>query len=121
MNISNRYDRQEAIVEWGVRAFGANMAAPDRRAIRLCEETFEVAQAIGLPKDQVHALLDYVYAKPVGDIKTELGDVGICLMALASSLNLNMDMVERIRVEEILTKDPAIYTARMETKKKAGF
>ncbi len=116
-----RSQLQADVTSWGFKAFGEDVHMPDRRILRLCEEVFELAQVVNADKEQLKALIDYVYAKPVGDIKTELGDVGISLMAFASSVNLDATVVEANRAEELFAKDPAVYTERMNVKKAAGF
>lgn len=42
------------IVDWGIRAFGCeHMRDPRVRALRLAEETIELAQALDVPRSQL--------------------------------------------------------------------
>jgi NTP pyrophosphatase (non-canonical NTP hydrolase) len=63
---------------------------PVERNYRFLEEAGEVVQAGGLSEGEAHAIIRYVYSRPVGEIHQEVGGVLLCLSALATAHGLNM-------------------------------
>jgi len=61
------------------------------RCFRFLEESLELVQACGLPKDSVLKLVDYVYARPVGDPPQEVGGVSITLFALCNTVAIDQE------------------------------
>lgn len=72
---------------------GNDTALRDRpeRACRFVEEALETAQAVGLPKERVLALVEYVYDRPAStDAAQELGGVLTMLTALATACEVDL-------------------------------
>lgn len=83
---------QEDVVLWGDECFGkAINLNPQERILRVLEESFEVAQVLGISEGAVIAQLLHTYSRPVGEINDELGGVTICLYLLAEALNINCE------------------------------
>lgn len=84
-------DFQERTSTWAVACFGANVAG-DRteRAQRFVEESLELAQACGVPRDDVLQLVDYVFDRPAGQFTQEVGGVMTTLALLCSAHNVGM-------------------------------
>lgn len=117
-----RNERQLAVFDWATAAFGeAQATSIQQRCVRFIEEAIEACQAGGLDKQKIHELVDYVYARPVGELPKEIGAVGIVLMALAAAAGVSADEQERIEFERIMAKPIEYYTARNAAKNEAGF
>lgn len=65
---------------------------PKVRVYRFLEEAMELAQSMEVSKEDATKLVDYVFGRPVGDVKQELGGVVFTLVGVANSLD--MDIIE---------------------------
>lgn len=77
----------------------------------------ELAQATGCTKADAAALVEYVFGRPSGELRQEVGGVMVTLASLCSAcdvdmdeaadqeLNRNWDRIELIRAKQ-LTKQP---------------
>jgi hypothetical protein len=61
------------------------------RCDRALEEHLELLQSLGYDRDRIPALVDYVYGRPAGDPRQEVGGVMVTLSALCSVANLDLD------------------------------
>jgi len=76
---------QDRLGYWMHECFGPTISADKvERNDRFIEEALELAQASGYSKDRAHALVDYVFTRPQGEINQEVGGVMVTLAALAS-------------------------------------
>lgn len=117
-----RDERQGRVAQWCADAFGADHASNiEQRGIRLAEEAIEAAQATGCNPAMIHKLVDYIYAKPPGDLKQELGGVGLCLLALANAAGLRADATEQAEMDRVLSKPLSFFADRNRVKNEAGF
>lgn len=120
--MSPRSWRQYRTAEWVRAAFGAKHASnPTQRALRLLEEAIEAYQAAGGPEDMAHKLVVYVFTRPVGDLRQEIGGVGITLLALAACLGIDADDCESVELDRVLEKPLLYFTHRNANKNAAGF
>lgn len=81
---------QWEVDDWLEKCFGGTHGKPPQtvsRAYRFVEEALELAQAVGVTKEQVTELLDYVYSRPAGETHVEIGDVLLTLTSLTSALD----------------------------------
>ena len=69
----------------------------------------------------VHRLVDYVFARPVGNLAQEIGGVGITLLALAQAATIDADAEEQREFERVLAKPLEHFAARNAAKNAAGF
>lgn len=114
--------RQEDVASWCASAFGhAHASSIPQRGIRLAEEAIEAAQAAGCDQAMVHKLVDYVYARPKGELAQELGGIGVTLLALAAAAGLSADDEEAREVERVRGIPLEHFTARNAAKDAAGF
>ena len=60
------------------------------RTFRFTEEALELAQACGVTREEVEKLLNYVYGRPVGEVKQEVGGVLITLSTLCSVQKISL-------------------------------
>lgn len=117
-----RDDRQKKVHDWCVAAFGTEQATSlPQRGIRLLEETVELFQAVGGDAAMAHHLVDYVFARPVGDVFQELGGVGVTVLALAQAAGLSADECEQAEVARVLAKSLDEFKLRNLAKNAAGF
>lgn len=119
---SGRRVRQRNVHDWCIAAFGDDHARSiEQRGIRLVEEAIEAGQAAGCSAEMIHRLVDHIYTKPVGDLRQELGGVGVTVLACAEAAGIDADEAERDEVERVLSKPLAHFTARNAAKNAAGF
>lgn len=117
-----RDQRQEWVHNWCVAAFGDDHAKSiEQRGIRLVEEAIEAGQAAGCSAEMIHRLVDYVFARPVGELRQEMGGVGVTLLALAQAAGVSADAAELAEFERVLSKPLAHFAARNAAKNAAGF
>lgn len=100
--------RQEQIAAWVQRVFeGDSIAtAGPERTFRFVEEAVELAQAVGLPPDGLKRLIDYVYERPKGTPRQEVGGCFVTLYAACEALGINGDLEADKEIDRI--QDPAI-------------
>lgn len=93
--------------------FGPDISAdPVERNHRFLEEALELVQANGGTPDEAHRIVDYVFSRPPGDLKQEVGGVMVTLAALCLAAGTDMQadgdaelaaiwtMVDRIRAKQ---------------------
>lgn len=101
---------QSAVAEWMLACFGKEIAT-DRleRGDRFIEEALELAQTVpGFSADRAHALVDYVFARPMGGRGQEVGGVMLTLAALCNSFGLRIDAEADAELARVWTKIEAI-------------
>lgn len=117
-----RNARQSQVRGWCIDAFGAEHATNvPQRGIRLAEEAIEAAQGAGCTREMVVRLVHHVFDKPPGELRQEIGGVGVTLLALAAAANVSADGCERVELERVLAKPVAHFAARNAAKNAAGF
>lgn len=93
---------QERVRSWVIKCFGLDIANDrNERNERFLEEALELVQSAGLTKDQAHNLVDYVYARPKGEIEQEVGGVTVTLDALCSAHNIDREACEETEINRI--------------------
>lgn len=105
------------VFEWGVRAFGSShMYNRSLRALRCAEEVIELAQALRVPKEKLHELVDIVYSRPVGDPQQEVGGVLVTLYVLCTAMGMSPEDVFENELSRVLSKPAEHYTKRNQEK-----
>ncbi len=118
----NRESRQAAVFQWARAAFSEEQATDLRqRGVRLLEEAIEAFQAVGGDPRMAHGLVDYVFSCPVGDLRQELGGVGVCVLALAAAAGISAEGAECDEVERVLAMPLNHFRRRNDAKNDAGF
>ncbi|WP_420213463.1 Lar family restriction alleviation protein (plasmid) [Burkholderia aenigmatica] len=109
---------QNRVQPWMLACFGAEIAA-DRaeRNHRFFEEAGELVQACGMTREEARALVDYTWARPVGEPAQEVGGVMVTLAALCLANGLDMQTageteLARINVSETIEKIRAKQVAK---------
>jgi hypothetical protein len=113
---------QKRVTDWAIRCFGEeHVFDPQVRGMRLLEEAIEFAQSVNVPTDKCKAIVDYVYSRPAGTPKQELGGVAITAIAAATAIQENFFGVTMTELTRIEAKSPEHFTARNQTKIDLGF
>lgn len=91
------------------------------RNFRFLEEALELVQANGATKSEALILVDYVFAREIGETVQEVGGVMVTLAALCNVLQINMDSAywlehNRISTDEVIAK----IRKKQETKPKGS-
>lgn len=83
---------QEKITNWLLLCLGAEIASDKtERCFRFTEESLELVQSLGIAKDQVLQLVDYVFDRHLGEPHQEVGGVMVTLAALCHASGLNLE------------------------------
>nr|WP_218036591.1 hypothetical protein [Sphingobium sp. EM0848] len=82
---------QQRVEEWLEACFPPSVRS-DRaeRTHRFLEEALELAQANGCNREDAIALVEYVFGRPKGDPKQEVGGVMVTLASLCSASEIHM-------------------------------
>lgn len=82
---------QARVSDWITQCFGESYGA-EREVLshRFLEESLELIQACGCSASVAHQLVDYVFARPVGEPHQEAGGVMVTLAALCAANNLDI-------------------------------
>lgn len=101
---------QSGVGDWMLACFGEVIAADLlERADRFIEEALELAQTMpGFTAERAHALVDYVFSRPVGERHQEVGGVMVTLAALCNPVGLSINEEARRELARIWTKVEAI-------------
>ena len=122
ISISPRDERQAAVAAWVAAAFVINQVNDvHQTAVRLLEEAIELYQAAGGHPDMAMDLVDYIFHRPVGELKRELGGLGITLLAMAEAAGVSADECEKAEFARVLSKPLEHFKKRNEEKNAAGF
>lgn len=82
---------QARVDDWMQACFDARISADlTERCYRFLEEAGELCQAMGMSKDQAHAMIDYTFGREAGEPSQELGGVMVTLAALCNAAGLDM-------------------------------
>lgn len=99
--------------------FGPESANSDvHRASRFIEEALELVQAQGMSRERAKRILYYVYDRPVGEPKQEVGGVCVTLAGLCQAMGI--DMMDAAHVEHMrLIKNGTAIAAKNLSKPKS--
>lgn len=117
-------ERQLVLADWMLHKIGVreNFISIPERSRRFFEEATELVQATGLTKEECLLLVEYVFARPVGNAEQEIGGVEVTLCTLAERLGYNVavcldneidrvhkpEMIERVRAAIIRKRNDGV-------------
>lgn len=108
---------QARVHAWMLACFTPEITADVvERNDRFTEEALELVQANGYTAERAHALVDYVFNRPVGEPDQEVGGVMVTLAALCNAAQLDMMAAALREIERI--EDPGIM-AKIKAKQAA--
>ena len=112
---------QHRVAAWMLECFGPKIAMDKiERADRFIEEALELAQATGWTPDRGHALVDYVFGRPVGEIGQEVGGVMVTLAAICNTLDVNIHAEAEREVDRITQPDIVLKIRAKQAAKPTG-
>lgn len=110
---------QTRITTWAHVTFKSDVLDIQERAYRFGEEALELMQSIGISREDLHKLIDYVYNREPGEKKQEIGGVVTTLAVLASVHDLSVEECAVKELDRIWTRIDDIRR-KQETKPKAS-
>lgn len=94
---------QRRVGDWIGRCFGPIVARDKvERNHRFLEEALELVQACDATKEDCHALVDYVFGRPTGELRQEIGGVMVTLAALCQAHGMDMELCGEVELKRIL-------------------
>jgi hypothetical protein len=114
--------RQAQVAAWVREAFGDEIARDGiERALRVVEEVVELAQAVGVSAGALHHLIDYVFARPVGEEGQEIGGCFVTLYALAEARQIDADAQFEAELARIQRPEVIARVRRTQEEKRQSF
>jgi hypothetical protein len=89
------------MMRWVCSRIGADHMQPKERAMRLLEESIELAQAEGITLQQVGKQVEHVYSRPIGFALSEAAGVAVCLLAYCAARDTTIDEIARVELTRI--------------------
>lgn len=94
---------QERVGGWMLECFTPEITADKlERNDRFIEEALELVQSCGYDAARAHALVDYVFSRPVGEPSQEVGGVMVTLAALCNPHGIDMVVAAETELARIL-------------------
>jgi hypothetical protein len=96
---------QSGVDAWMDVCFGATIKADvQERCDRFIEEALEFVQAAGYSAERAHALVDYTFGRPVGEINQEVGGVMVTLAAMCNTIGVDIGSAAETELARVWTK-----------------
>jgi Lar family restriction alleviation protein len=100
-----RAEFQARVDKWMDACFNAAIKADvQERCDRFIEEALEFVQAAGYSAERAHALVDYTFGRPQGEINQEVGGVMVTLAAMCNTLGIDIDVCAETELARVWTK-----------------
>lgn len=115
-----RDDRQRIIQSWAVKTFGEIANDSAERGRRLLEEALELAQAVGVRREDALALVERVFSNIPGEISREIGQCGLVLLSLAEQQGFSAEAEEAREIARVLSLLPDYFRSRHDAKAEIG-
>ncbi len=102
---SNGLSFQKRVVNWLMACFSLEVCRDGiERNHRFLEEALELVQSLECTRSEAHQLVDYVFDRPVGEPKQELGGVLVTLTALANCHDMDLTEAGEAELARVWTK-----------------
>lgn len=96
---------QQEVKEWCVHCFGKEITNDKReRNHRFLEESLELVQSLGCSAREAHELVEYVFNRPIGKPRQEVGGVAVTLAALCNASDIDLTHAAGTELTRIWTK-----------------
>lgn len=110
---------QQRVRAWVLECFGTVIADDmTERSFRFLEEAMELSQSVGCTREQAHALVDYVFGRPAGELGQEVGGVMVTLAALVSAAGVNLNAQAERELTRINTPETIAKIRRKQASKR---
>jgi len=107
--LSRNVDFQQRVRPWLVACFGEEFDGEEHaREARFLEEAMELFQARGRSFEELVSVARYVFSRPAGEVRQEIGGVMTALAALCEVSGHDMYECGEAELERIWTKADAI-------------
>lgn len=84
---------QDRAMKWAVECFGEERAnSRKERNLRFIEEAIELVQSLDLEKEELLAVVDYVYSRRNGRPEQEVGGVMVTLVILCAANGIHAEL-----------------------------
>jgi len=84
-------DYQYSVATWTLRCFDhAVKDDKEERCHRYYEESTELVHSSGYTREQAHAMVDYVFDRPRGELSNEVGGAAVTLAALCEANGVDL-------------------------------
>lgn len=101
--------KEKLSLAWAMACFGTDRARSRReRSMRVLEEAIELAQACGHKRADCARQVDETFAKPIGEVKQEVGGVMVTLASLCGLFGYDMDEIFTTEFARCIEKMPEI-------------
>lgn len=106
---------QQSVARWLHRCFDQvhGMLTYQERNSRFLEEALEVVQANGMTEEEARKILAYVYDRPSGSIRQEVGGAVITLAALCHARGISMEECATLELEDCWARIQEIRTKQI--------
>lgn len=111
---------QQNAFAWALQMYGERVRNERYQAFRFLEEACELGQAMGLTRDDLIRVVDYVMARPVGTPTVEIGDVRLTLDILGEALGIDVEAAHQECLKRVAGLDPARTREKDQKKIEAG-
>jgi hypothetical protein len=82
---------QARVAEWMAKTFTPEIIRDiAERNHRFLEESLELAQSLNCTQKEAHMLVDYVFGRPIGEPKQEVGGAMVTLAALCNAADMDI-------------------------------
>lgn len=96
---------QQRVLEWLMACFSMEICRDrQERNHRFLEEALELVQSLGCTQSEAHQLVGYVFSRPAGEPKQELGGVMVTIAALCYPNDLDMDAAAETELARVWKK-----------------
>lgn len=111
---------QHRLYHWMIACFGNQITFDQKeRNHRFLEEALETVQSLGCTRAEAYQLVDYVFLRPEGDPKQEVGGAFVTLNALCIANDFDLELLGEVELARIWTKIETIR-AKQAAKPKFG-
>lgn len=112
---------QSKVINWLAKCFDISVVTDRKeRNFRFFEEATELVQAGGMTKDECLQLIDYVYGRPIGDIKQEVGGTLVTLFGLINAHGIDSEQCAKEEIESCYEHTERIRAKWLNKKIKSG-
>jgi hypothetical protein len=111
---------QRVAFAWAYQTYGEVVRIGRYQAFRFIEECLELVQAMGLTREDVMRVVDYVFSRPVGDVRVEIGDARLCLDILSETQGLDSEQMYDDCLLRVMALDPEKTRAKDKMKIEKG-
>lgn len=105
-------DIQKRIRRWIETRLGTGAMNPRERALRCVEEVAELAQSLNVSLEEFERIGQHVWAKPIGDVRQELGGAALTLLGCADGVGELLGQAAIRELERIESLPPEKFRRR---------